>query len=354
MKVLKIIFLNFLISLTIIIMIELLFGYWFDKNNFGQYMREHRMKKNDYTLLLDGITYNFTYERNYYGFIGEHIEPRDIKAVFIGGSTADERYKPRNLSIVENLNKKLSNKNINLKIVNAGIEGQSTLGHLNNFKTWFKKLENFNPKIIIFYVGINDYLADLDNLNERKERDGLISNPNKKEMIFDYLKSSSIFYDLLRKIKHKYYKSDKPRVVYDFNKSILELYKNKKFDFLNYDSALNKFDIKKITEQNQKRIDYYLKNIDELNKASKNIGAQAIFINQLMSDGNNNETLFILNYSLIKHCKRKNYKCIDLGKKLNGKKDFWWDGIHTTIKGSKEISNLIFDDLIALISLDNI
>ena len=46
-------------------------------------------------------------------------------------------------------------------------------------------------------------------------------------MISDYLKSSSIFYDLLRKIKHRYYKSDRPRVVYDFNKSILELYKNK-------------------------------------------------------------------------------------------------------------------------------
>ena len=352
MKVLKIIFLNILFSLSIIFIIELLFGYWFDKNNFGQYMREHRMKKNDYTLLLDGNTYNFTYERNYYGFIGEDLEPKDIKALFVGGSTADERYKPRNLSIVGNLNKRLSNKNINLKIVNAGIEGQSTLGHLNNFSTWFKKLENFNPKVIIFYVGINDFLANPDNLNEGNKGDGLISNPNKKEMISDYLKSSSIFYDLLRKIKHKYYKSDKPRVVYDFNKSIIELYKNKKFDFLNYDDALNELNIERITNKNQKRINYYLGNIDKLNKASNKVGAQAIFINQLTSDGNNNKKLFILNYSLIKHCKKKNYKCIDLGKKLKGKKDFWWDGIHTTIKGSKEISNLIFDDLLALLPLE--
>ena len=352
MKVLKIIFLNILFSLSIIFIIELLFGYWFDKNNFGQYMREHRMKKNDYTLLLDGNTYNFTYERNYYGFIGEDLEPEDIKALFVGGSTADERYKPRSLSIVGNLNKRLSNKNINLKIVNAGIEGQSTLGHLNNFSTWFKKLENFNPKVIIFYVGINDFLANPDNLNEGNKSDGLISNPNKKEMISDYLKSSSIFYDLLRKIKHKYYKSDKPRVVYDFNKSIIELYKNKKFDFLNYDDALNELNIERITNKNQKRINYYLGNIDKLNKASNKVGAQAIFINQLTSDGNNNKKLFILNYSLIKHCQKKNYKCIDLGKKLKGKKDFWWDGIHTTIKGSKEISNLIFDDLLALLPLE--
>ncbi len=354
MKLIKISFYNFLFTLIIILIIELLFGHWFDKDNFGQYMREHRMKKNEYTLLLDGNTYNFTYERNYYGFIGEDIKPKDIKALFIGGSTADERYKPRRFSIVGNLNKKLYEKGINIKIVNAGIEGQSTLGHLNNFNTWFKKLENFNPKIIIFYIGINDHLADLDNLDERRKRDGLITNPDKKEMISDYLKSSSIFYDLLRKTKHKYYQSDKPRVVYDFNKSILDFYEDKKFDFLNYDDALNKLDIDRIINENQRRINYYIKNIDELHKASKNIGAQAIFINQLMSDGNNNEKLFILNYSLIKHCVRKNYKCIDLAKKLKGKKEFWWDGIHTTIKGSEEISNLIFDDLIALISLEKI
>ena len=72
-----------------------------------------------------------------------------------------------------------------------------------------------------------------------------------------------------------------------------------------------------------------------------------------MSDGNNNETLFILNYSLIKHCKRKITNVLTWGKNLMAKK-ILVDGIHTTIKGSKEISNLIFDDLIALISLDNI
>ena len=46
--------------------------------------------------------------------------------------------------------------------------------------------------------------------------------------------------------------------------------------------------------------------------------------------------LFILNYSLIDHYEKKNYDCIDLAK--NGKDDFWWDGIHTTPKGSQKIA----------------
>ena len=43
-KLPKILFVNFLILFFFIVLIELFFGYWFDKDNFGPYMREHRMK----------------------------------------------------------------------------------------------------------------------------------------------------------------------------------------------------------------------------------------------------------------------------------------------------------------------
>ena len=53
----------------------------------------------------------------------------------------------------------------------------------------------------------------------------------------DNLKSRSIFYDLLRKTKHKYYTTDKPRVVYDFDHSRTKLFWGKKFKFLSYSDA---------------------------------------------------------------------------------------------------------------------
>mgnify|MGYP004006066831 FL=1 len=46
MKILKVISINFLIFISTLLIIELIFGYWFDKDNLGPYMREHRMKKN--------------------------------------------------------------------------------------------------------------------------------------------------------------------------------------------------------------------------------------------------------------------------------------------------------------------
>ena len=59
--------------------------------------------------------------------------------------------------------------------------------------------------------------------------------------------------------------------------------------------------------------------------------------------------MFAVNLSLIQHCKIKNYYCIDLGKKLIGKKDYWWDGVHTTSKGSQAIADLIFPELYQII-----
>ena len=67
-KTIKLFLYNLIFFLIAIIIIELIFGYWFDKNNFGPYMREHRMKKVEYSLQYEGQTFNHTYKRNYYGF----------------------------------------------------------------------------------------------------------------------------------------------------------------------------------------------------------------------------------------------------------------------------------------------
>ena len=55
----KIILINLLIALLFVTLIELIFGYWFDKDNFGPYLREHRLKKNPVVLNYGNETYDF-------------------------------------------------------------------------------------------------------------------------------------------------------------------------------------------------------------------------------------------------------------------------------------------------------
>ena len=44
-------------------------------------------------------------------------------------------------------------------IANAGVSGQSTIGHIRNFEVWFPQVENLRPKYILFYIGVNDYVG---------------------------------------------------------------------------------------------------------------------------------------------------------------------------------------------------
>ena len=347
MKIFKLLFYNLLIFFLFLILIETIFGYCFDKNSLGPYMREHRLKKVNYSLKYKDQNYNYIYKRNYYGFRGDDVELNNIKAILVGGSTTDERYKPYDLTIVGQLNKKFAEKKIKFKIVNAGIEGQSTIGHIHNFENWFPRLKEFKPDFIIFYIGINDSLI---NPQENKSTNGHVLNPSRFERFKDNIKSRSVFYDLLRKIKHKYY-NRKEKLIYDFDHA-LNNPKKKKTSFMDFDEALQKHDVKKLLIENSKLIENYLSNIDKLVNYSEKLNAKPIFINQLTEEGSSFKNLFIMNYSLINHCVKKNYNCIDLARKLKGKNEFWWDGIHTTPEGSINISNIIFPELLNLIRKD--
>ena len=340
---LKLIFLNFIFFFLFIIIIELIFGYWFEKYNFGPYLREHRLKKVPYKMTFNNIEYNYDYIKNSLAFRGQEIDPKEIKIIMIGGSTTDERYKPEEFSIVEILNKKLFKQNYQKKIVNAGIEGQSTRGHIANFKYWFNKIENFNPEFIIFYIGINDsYLLTQDSSDLQ---DGWLKNPDNFESFLDNFKSRSIFYDLIRKIKHKYYvRNESKRIIYDYDYYMKN--NNEKKIYINYNEKFETYDLDLTLKSNKVIIDKYLKNVDQLSILSKSLDAVPIFINQPAQQDYFSEILFALNYSLIFHCEKKGYNCINLVKELKATNDFWWDGVHTTPKGSKAIADKIFPKLI--------
>ncbi len=346
----KIILVNFLVFLIIIAILEIFFGHWFSEHSFGPYMREHRLKKNHVVLSYNDIQYDFYYKRNYHGFRGEEIDPAQIEAVMIGGSTTDERYKPIEFSITENLNVLLKKNGYNFKITNAGIEGQSTVGHIYNFKHWFPKLKDFSPELYIFYIGINDYSFRPDQ-NEYSNfgGDGHVKNPEAVEVFFDTLKSNSFFYDKMRILKHKYYSTSKT-VKYDHS----NIKKSKDFEYINYKQALELHDVKKLKVKHQKIISKYLNRVKILNSYVAKKNSTAVFINQVRNDGLKLEKLFILNHSLIEYCKDVSMHCINLAAKLNGKFNYWADNFHTTGLGSKVIAETVIDDLIKIIKQENI
>ena len=51
----------------------------------------------------------------------------------MGGSTVNERFTPEKLTIVGNLNRLLLDDKNKIEIFNGGVDGQSTIGLINNF-----------------------------------------------------------------------------------------------------------------------------------------------------------------------------------------------------------------------------
>ena len=93
-KIFKIIFLNIFIFLSMFVLFELFFGYWFKGNNFGIYIRDLRNIEKQFDNTHNGEKYRYTFKRNFHGFIGDEIDPNEIKIVFEGGSTGEQIFIP--------------------------------------------------------------------------------------------------------------------------------------------------------------------------------------------------------------------------------------------------------------------
>tara|TARA_B100000795_G_scaffold193204_1_gene147555 strand:+ start:161 stop:1228 length:1068 start_codon:yes stop_codon:yes gene_type:complete len=345
-KIFKIFSVNIILILSFILFVEIFFGYWFDKDNLGPYMREHRMKNQRILWKDETEELTYFYKRNYYGFRGVDINPSKIKGIIMGSSVIDERYKPEKYTITEFLNNRLKEDNFNTVFVNAGIEGQSSAGIVASFERWLFKLENFSPEYILFYIGLSD--SRHQNTNVADDNAGHLLNPEKKDIFFDNIKSRSIIYDSIRKIKFKYL----PRKGFvKHDGKIGENYKSN-YNYINYSTLVEKHTLNPSTIENNKKISFYLKRIDKLNEYSKRLKSTPIFITNIGSNGYD-LNLYRYNQSLINHCVLREYKCIDLAKKIKPNIEYWYDDQHTTKKGSSVIAKLIFEELKKIVTKKN-
>ena len=327
MKFLKIISYNILFSFLLIILIEIFFGYWFKKENFGIYMRKERKINWQTKSSFNGSEYNFYYKRNYWGFRGEEFDPKIVKIIFEGGSTGNQRFTPEELTIVGLINQKLKTSNFDINIFNASTDGKSLNGYINDFNFWFSKIPNFKPEYVIFYIGVNDRNIVDPFLDYKISKD-------KIDQIKDYIKNNSIFVDKFKFFKNRYFPRNTS--AYDFNNSTL--YEN--FEYVDFKKATILY-----RNLNQKDLEFKSKFQNKLKKLkliveTKNF--KPIFITQLKFDGLKDKKLFLVNNELKLFAETNGYFLIPLDEILNMQVNDFYDKIHTTPQGSKRIANTIY------------
>ena len=279
-----------------------------------------------------GNNYKFFYKRNYWGFRGEEFDPKNVKIIFEGGSTGNQRYTPEDLTIVGLINKRFENENINLKIFNASTDGKSLNGYINDFEFWFPKIPNLKPEYVIFYLGINDRF-----INDRYYLDHKISEM-KIDRLKDYIKNNSFVVDKYKIIKNNYF--PKNTLSYDFNDN--SIYKD--FKYIDFISAQKIH--KNKNDDDLALINKFQYKLDKLNSIIKKNNIKPIFITQVKFDGLKDKKLYLINNELKNFSKVNDYFFIPIDELILMEINDFYDHVHTTPKGSSKIANIISENII--------
>jgi hypothetical protein len=189
----KLVAVNLLIGMAGVLMLELWFGNWFGNNPMAL-LNIPRNGTWQYEALYPGVSEaerRVIYTRDEYGFRGAYGETDNVVLVTFGGSTTEQRMISEGFTWQDIIQEKFEQAGIDFKIANAGLNGRTTFGHIQDLRQWMPLIPNFSPRFVLFYVGINDMFHD----NPNGERDLLV----KEEQNFkDIIKSRSAIYFVFR------------------------------------------------------------------------------------------------------------------------------------------------------------
>lgn len=351
----KVVGINILLIGLVLAAAELIWGGWFDTAGMRKICR-YVLCSADYRY-DSKFTGTTTYMKDAYGLRGRAAPNSDIDIVVVGGSTSDQRKLNNDETWDWMLEQKFAAAGKPLEIVNAGIDGQSTFGHIWNFTRWFPAIPNFRPRYVLFYLGINDLTPKAnmkrhDNVPDLGLVDGLL----------EAIRNNSVFYEIYHTIRgmqeavrnRTHHDSDRAKEPYNLP------FEPDRNDWAFY--------------QQQYLDRQFVNRLKRLVELTAEIGAKPIFVSQrsarwIVRDGNiigaglgaivPGTRVFkgkpftfttsdighaerLLSQTLMKFCRAQSLLCFDGFSQFQIDKSNTYDLVHTTPKGSAEISSKLF------------
>ena len=342
-----------------IIVLELIFGGWFTGSD--PMLNFARPKNVRWSFMTPWQPNGTVYHRDKYGLRGLDGRPDDIFILTVGGSTTDQRYLSSNQTWQESLQTKFGRSSDGFDVVNAGIDGQSTVGHIKNFSQWFNRVATLQPKFVLFYIGVNDFYIRNGNISDAdlEKNNTIKSIVNKSAMVA----AGRIIRDIIRNQSRRAVVDRKP---------------GHSFEGIDTSTYVRERKLERCCD------DPYLtdamaqlgRRVKELARLTRELGARPIFVNQRSSlwdrRGREIHGAPALNYahpSILMHfgeitgvdrhdielfqgrtileaCKETNATCIDLLNEIvfDIETDFY-DAVHNTPAGAEAIGGYLFEKL---------
>jgi lysophospholipase L1-like esterase len=203
-KILRILLANAILLAVGLLILELVFGSWIRPNQINRLnLVRDRVMRYDAEALYPPPN-SVTYTRDAWGLRGAYEGLGAIDILTLGGSATDQRFITDGATWQDVMAREFAAEGKRVSVVNAGVDGQSTYGHIKNFEWWFPSLPGFKPRYILFYVGANDVVKD-----PGSDYDDLVRD--KRTTWKTRVRESSAIYHVVRTLKATY----EARRVYD-------------------------------------------------------------------------------------------------------------------------------------------
>ena len=259
---LKIFIFNFFFLMFLVFLLELFFGNWIIKNNLNHLNItkniSYEFQLNDLYDSEDSLSF---YVRDEFGFRGKYLGPEKINILTLGGSTTAQKFLSEGHTWQDIMQQNFFQDGKEIYVVNAGIDGQSSLGHLAAFKDWFNHIPNLKVDYFLVYTGINDFM--LDESSPAYGRDYLIKDNIDKNLL-SILEEKSALSFALQRIRGFYVAKKR-----NARHIRLDL---KKLNWMNY-PLLSNYNI-----EYQLYLDNYEKRMVKLIDTIENFGSKAIIV----------------------------------------------------------------------------
>jgi lysophospholipase L1-like esterase len=349
-RVAKIVLVNLLVLVAGVIAIELCFGVWFGSRYDPRLRVIRDAEYRTDVRSLYGASGPAIYRRDQWGLRGSFDDPLQVDIVTIGGSTTDQRFLTEGATWQDRLAQRLEAMGHPVAIANAGIDGQSTVGHIAALKGWLFRIPRLHPQLVLVYAGINDVLLQYKIDYDGVEASGFIPRS------VQYVDHRSAILGLYRTVDGMI-AAAQGRVVHRPIK-LAELDIN----------WVPTGDLKALRDDYAKRLDAYEARLQTLGRLIRAWGAVPIFITQPRADRQlvpgggavmlmirngwmdpETRVLGLFNERTMSFCRRTGELCIDLAGELALGLDDFYDFNHNNPSGAAKIGDYlaakVFDQL---------
>lgn len=335
-RVLVILGVNLLVLAVVAVLAEAIFGTWFSRDPLDRLAlpRDVRYAVNAGPLYPGGTV--FTYRRDHWGFRGPDLDPATIAVVTLGGSTTNQLYLPEEATWQAEMARAFAQDGRPLVVVNAGIDGQSTVGHLVGLESWLTQVPGLRPRVVLAYVGLNDVYVGGN--------------------VVDELKHSSTF---------KWFSQNS--ALFRMWQSLLGALKARKAKLNHevFDYATARWTTEAALDPGSDRSPAeFGKRLRLMAEKIRRLGAEPVFVTQSRGDFRRRDgtvegvvrpegangvddyrRLMAFNAQTMAVCRDLGLRCLDLGTELAfGAGDFY-DIVHNTPQGAAKIGRFLFEGL---------